>query len=94
MIALQDPVDGSPAVLVKRYNITHQKELELQLLNQQEALQQCVNFLELPDVNMLEWLVELMHHNCAVVVCQMLQQARGVSCNVLYVVLWLCSHGC
>ena len=36
---LQDPVDGSPAVLVRRYNITQQKELEIQLLNQQEALQ-------------------------------------------------------
>lgn len=54
MIALQDPVDGSPAVLVKRYNITHQKELEIQLLNQQEALQRCVSLLELPDANMLE----------------------------------------
>ena len=46
MSALQDPVDGSPAVLVKRYNITHQKELEIQLLNQQEALQRCVALLE------------------------------------------------
>lgn len=28
---LQDPVDGGVAVLVKRYNITQQKELELRL---------------------------------------------------------------
>ena len=35
----QDPVDGSPAVLVKRYNITQQKEMEIQLSMQQEALQ-------------------------------------------------------
>lgn len=32
-------MDGSPAVLVQRYNITQQKELELQLSFQQEALQ-------------------------------------------------------
>ena len=36
---MQDPVDGSAAVLVQRYNITEQKELELQLSLQQEALQ-------------------------------------------------------
>ena len=36
---VQDPVDGSPAVLVKRYNITQQKELEIKLAEQQEALQ-------------------------------------------------------
>lgn len=36
---LQDPVDGSSAVLVKRYNITQQKELELKLAEHQEALQ-------------------------------------------------------
>ena len=35
----QDPVNGSPAVLVKRYNITQQKETEMQLSMQQEALQ-------------------------------------------------------
>ncbi len=35
----QDPVDGLPAVLVQRYNITQQKQLELQLSLQQEALQ-------------------------------------------------------
>ena len=39
---VQDPVDGSPAVLVQRYNITEQKELELQLSLQQEALQKYV----------------------------------------------------
>ncbi|KAL3145886.1 putative 3',5'-cyclic phosphodiesterase pde-3 [Trebouxia sp. C0009 RCD-2024] len=36
---LQDPVDSSPAVLVKRFNMTQQKELELQLSIQQEVLQ-------------------------------------------------------
>ena len=34
-------MDGSPAVLVKRYNITQQKELEIKLAEQQEALQRC-----------------------------------------------------
>ena len=41
---LQDPMDGSPAVLVQRYNITQQKELELQLSLQQEALQRSVSW--------------------------------------------------
>lgn len=36
---LQDPVDSSPAVLVKRFNVTQQKELEVQLSSQQEVLQ-------------------------------------------------------
>ena len=39
---LQDPVDASPAVLVKRYNITEQKHLELQLTAHQDALQRSV----------------------------------------------------
>ncbi len=39
---MQDPVDSSPAVLVKRYNVTKQKELELQLSRQQEVLQKYV----------------------------------------------------
>ena len=38
-VGVQDPVDGGPAVLVQRYNITQQKQLELQLSLQQEALQ-------------------------------------------------------
>ena len=38
-IALQDPMDTTPAVLVKRYNITEQKHLELQLTAHQDALQ-------------------------------------------------------
>ncbi len=38
-LMLQDPVDKKPAVLVQRYNITQQKQLELQLHLQQEALQ-------------------------------------------------------
>ena len=39
---LQDPVTELPAVLVKRYNISQQKELELQLAGQQAALQRYV----------------------------------------------------
>ena len=39
VVAVQDPVDGSPAVLVQRYNITQQKQLELKLSLQQEVLQ-------------------------------------------------------
>ena len=39
ILALQDPVALCPAVLVKKYDITQQKELELQLARQQEALQ-------------------------------------------------------
>ena len=39
VIASQDPVDSSPAVLVRRFNMTRQKELELQLSVQQEVLQ-------------------------------------------------------
>lgn len=42
-LVMQDPVDSSPAVLVKRYNVTQQKELELQLSDQQEALQRCAD---------------------------------------------------
>ena len=38
-LVLQDPVCGDAAVLVKRYNITQQKETELQLAAQQEILQ-------------------------------------------------------
>ena len=38
-VGVQDPVDGGAAVLVQRYNITQQKQLELQLSLQQEALQ-------------------------------------------------------
>ena len=40
-ICLQDPVDASPAVLVKRYDITQQKDLELKLSIQQQELQRC-----------------------------------------------------
>ena len=35
---IQDPVDASPAVLVKRYDITQQKELEIQLAARQGVL--------------------------------------------------------
>ena len=35
----QDPVDSNPAVLVKRFNVTQQKELEVQLSIQKEVLQ-------------------------------------------------------
>lgn len=36
---MQDPIEVCPAVLVKRYDITQQKELELQLAQQQVGLQ-------------------------------------------------------
>ena len=35
---------GSPAALIQRYNISQQKELELQLARQQVALQRCCPF--------------------------------------------------
>ena len=43
-VMLQDPVDKKPAVLVQRYNISQQKQLELQLHLQQEALQRSANY--------------------------------------------------
>ena len=42
---MQDPVNASPAVLVKRYNISQQKHLELQLTARQDALQRSVTLL-------------------------------------------------
>ena len=36
---MQDPVSAGSAVLVQKYNISQQKELELQLASQQVALQ-------------------------------------------------------
>ena len=44
---MQDPVNSSPAVLIKRYNISQQKELEVQLARQQEALQRYIVFLSI-----------------------------------------------
>ena len=41
-IWLQDPVSLCPSALVKRYNISQQKELELQLAVQQDILQRYV----------------------------------------------------
>lgn len=38
-VSVQDPVNASPAVLVKRYNISQQKHVEQQLLLHEEALQ-------------------------------------------------------
>ena len=38
-VLLQDPIDSSPAVLVKKYDITAQKDLELKLSIQQQKLQ-------------------------------------------------------
>ncbi|DBB03659.1 hypothetical protein WJX82_000931 [Trebouxia sp. C0006] len=52
MWPMQDPVDSSPAVLVKRYNVTQQKELELQLSCQQEALQKQNQVLEQDSADM------------------------------------------
>lgn len=42
-LAMQDPVDASPAVLVKRYNITEQKHLEIQLTAHHDALQRSLH---------------------------------------------------
>ena len=39
MWPMLDPIDGSPAVLVKKYDITQQKDLELKLFIQQQELQ-------------------------------------------------------
>lgn len=38
-VMLQDPIDGSSAVLVKKWDITSEKQTELQLEASQEALQ-------------------------------------------------------
>ena len=38
---LTGPIDASPAVLVKKYDITQQKDLELKLSIQQQELQRC-----------------------------------------------------
>ncbi len=38
-VLLQDPINASPAVLVKKYDITAQKDLELKLSIQQQELQ-------------------------------------------------------
>ncbi|KAL3161210.1 putative 3',5'-cyclic phosphodiesterase pde-3 [Trebouxia sp. C0009 RCD-2024] len=59
MWPMQDPVDSSPAVLVKRYNITRQKELEIQLFNQQEALQRHNQALEQDSLAMQEEKLQL-----------------------------------
>lgn len=37
-VCVQDPMDGSPAVLVKLYNVTQQKRMEAELQTQKEAL--------------------------------------------------------
>lgn len=38
LLVLQDPVTGLPAMLVKLYNVTQQKEMEAELQLQKEAL--------------------------------------------------------
>ena len=38
LLLLQDPVTGLPAMLVKLYNVTQQKEMEAELQLQKEAL--------------------------------------------------------
>ena len=38
-VRMQDPVSAGSAVLIKKYNMSQQKELELQLASQQVALQ-------------------------------------------------------
>ena len=42
---MQDPVTGSPAVLVTQYNVTQQKQLELKLSVSEAALQRCLSCL-------------------------------------------------
>ncbi|KAL3144948.1 hypothetical protein ABBQ32_003454 [Trebouxia sp. C0010 RCD-2024] len=54
MWPMQDPVTGRPATLIKRYNISQQKELELQLASQQVALQRHNQELEQDSVAMHE----------------------------------------
>ena len=44
-MCLQDPVEESPAVLVKRHNISQQKHLELQLTAHQDVLERSVDLL-------------------------------------------------
>ena len=43
MSAVQDPLDGKLAVMVSEYNMTEQKELELQLSAQHMSLLRCAS---------------------------------------------------
>ncbi|KAL3147885.1 putative 3',5'-cyclic phosphodiesterase pde-3, variant 2 [Trebouxia sp. C0010 RCD-2024] len=54
MWPMQDPIDGFPAVLVKKYDITQQKDLELKLSIQQQELQRQNQELERYTATMLE----------------------------------------
>ncbi|DBB13951.1 TPA: hypothetical protein ACH3X3_000930 [Trebouxia sp. C0006] len=54
MWPMQDPVSAGSAVLIKKYNISQQKELELQLGSQQVALQRHNQELEQDSVIMQE----------------------------------------
>ncbi|DBA83083.1 TPA: hypothetical protein ACH3X2_006613 [Trebouxia sp. C0005] len=54
MWPMQDPIDASPAVLVKKYDITAQKDLELKLSIQQQELQRQNQELERYSAAMLE----------------------------------------
>ena len=62
---VQDPVTSAPAVLIKRYNISQQKELELQLADQQLALQRSA----ISHYNMLDLICMHMCSNRMVQVC-------------------------
>ncbi|KAL3130461.1 hypothetical protein ABBQ38_008282 [Trebouxia sp. C0009 RCD-2024] len=54
MWPMKDPIDGFPAVLVKKYDITQQKDLELKLSIQQQELQRQNQELERYTATMLE----------------------------------------
>ena len=60
-LVLQDPVDNAPAVLVKRYNITEQKHLKLQLTAHEDALQRLASFLTAVQLG-----ITAVHLNCTV----------------------------
>ncbi|DBB11697.1 TPA: putative 3',5'-cyclic phosphodiesterase pde-3 [Trebouxia sp. C0006] len=61
MWPMQDPIEVCPAVLVKRYDITQQKELELQLAQQQVGLQRQNQLLEEASVSMQQEQDRLQH---------------------------------
>ncbi|DBB07279.1 TPA: hypothetical protein ACH3X3_008783 [Trebouxia sp. C0006] len=59
MWPMQDPIDASPAVLVKKYDITAQKDLELKLSIQQQKLQRQNQELERYSASVVEDKVRL-----------------------------------
>ncbi|KAL0024530.1 hypothetical protein WJX79_001991 [Trebouxia sp. C0005] len=61
MWPMQDPIEVCPAVLVKRYDITQQKELELQLAQQQVGLHRQNQLLEEASASMQQEQDRLQH---------------------------------